>query len=164
MPGEWDYQNHDVFQSPRYVPDSSGPWTPYSSIYYQNREPSPAENLFAPGQSPIREARRSFRGLPRVGHFQSENGGIAYQNEHVQNLDDDDEDGDDAIGRPPSSNPFGPPLDAQVSAVCARNIKKKGGGVGKPNTRAKACWHCKMLRISVCGHAFLDMRKTSNGG
>ncbi|MCJ1467668.1 hypothetical protein MMC07_006293 [Pseudocyphellaria aurata] len=159
MPGVWRHQNHDgfmsnAFQSPPHIPDlSSGPWTPYSCIHDQSHEPSPSENLFAPGQSPTRGANWSIRSYQGEGH---EIGDIAHQNKHVPNFEvDDDEDG--AVSGQPPSESFG--NSAQVSAADVRKIKKKGGRRSKLSTQAKeharkkrstrdTCWHCRMLRIS----------------
>lgn len=194
--GVWEQhrqQIHDSpisnsFQSPRYVPDSGEPWTQYSSVHDQSHEPSPSENLFAPGDSPTQEARYSSQCYPGAVHPQGESSSVANQHTHPSCVslrssrhDVDVDDVDDTVGEPPSSNPVGPPLGdvgglAQVSAVYTPDVKKKGGRIGKLDSQAKAnanskrsakdtCWHCRMLRSPVCRHdLFGNRRKLSSDG
>ena len=135
-----DSSRSRFFQSPGHNLDFSDPWTQYSSILDQSHEPSPADNLFAPGHSPIRNVGYLSRRGPGVIHFQGKNASVSHQAKHPprailgSSLDDDDEDDDDddddeevndnddddadvdddvdddAIDQPPSPNPVGPPM------------------------------------------------------
>lgn len=175
-------QNHNSlpsnsFQLSRYAPGSSEPWTQYSSTYGQSHEPSPAENLFAPGHSPTRDARYTSQYYSGVGNFQGGNVFVTHQNKDPHSVmpgssldddddddnddynddDDDDDDDENAIGQPPSSNPVGPPLGgfgspAQMSAADIPKVKKKGGRTGKLDPGVKARAKSKRSAKDTCWH------------
>ena len=186
MSGVWEQhceQSHDSSTSnssqlQRYALVSSDPWTPYSSIHGQSHQPSPAENLFAPGHSPTREARYSSLCYPGVGILLGGNDFVTHQTEDQHSLmpgsslddeedvddnddnnddDDDDDDDENAIGQPPSSNPVGPPLGGfarpgQMSAADVLKVKKKGGRVRGLNPGAKARAKRKRIDKDTCWH------------
>lgn len=160
-----------LFHTPRHAPDAE-PWSAYKALFSPNHRQSPCENHQV--LNPIQEEGIATYMDQGVNHFRGGDvqGGdpqgdsdnyVRLQRSYLAFLPNP---ADDAIDKPPSGDPVGPPeaFDQDMAhepvAVNVPSLKNRGGRDGglkkqardhakKTRNNKSCCWYCKLLRSTV---------------